>query len=156
MLILCPGPHLKISGLALPTYLTGQWAQREFGEEWGWYPKGWVRKCRVACELCRDGLPWWDGSTGHAPACGSQRARARGPRVSLVAQLVTVPSQVSMRLASWEHRAVVACRYFGCSRSGSSRCSPVLFGFISGVSSILIAVCSWGGVSGGWGCLGTP
>lgn len=95
----------------------------------------------------------------HWSHCLSQRAPARGPRMSLVAQLVTVWSQVGMRLASGEHKAGVARRCFGCIRSGSSPCSPVLFGFISGVSSILIAVCGWGasrraGIA--WGHLDRP
>lgn len=44
----------------------------------------------MACELCQAGLPWWDGSTGHAPACESERSHAGGTRVSLVARLVKV------------------------------------------------------------------
>lgn len=83
---------------------------------------------------------------------GSEKAHTRGRRLSLVAQLVTVlePGQHVTDWLPGNTKLELPAGCFGCIRSGSSRCSPVLFGFISGVSSILIVMCIWG-ASRGWG-----
>lgn len=89
---------------------------------------------------CRQRDPWraCGGGGGVEGVLGGSRGDNLDPSVWAV-----WPSGFLGSPGAGETKAEVACRCFGCGRSGSSRCAPALLWgarFISRVASILIAV----------------